>query len=623
MQRVYQYYREPGHLFPYDVRFDPHDIAHCERLPDGSIRFRVITEPGFTEVVVARTDGVGTPMTRYAANARFEYWETSINPQGTAFDYSIALRYGPDRIAYLVPAGITNAAERLDFWTLDIPTARSLEVPAWSVGAVIYQIFPDRFASGDPALTPHDADPWGSPPHSSRFQGGDLQGIIQKAGYLADLNIDAVYLNPIFMSPSVHRYDAIDYYEVDPILGGNEAFAEMVESLHGHGIRVILDASFNHCHPGFFAFQDVIEKGPQSPYWGWFHVKEHPVSVKIRPRVAATLYGDGATHFLDYHGRSARAAGLVVTEVDDDGPAIEPSYSSWYGVPTMPRLILSDPEARQYFLDVAVHWVKEYDIDGWRMDVARYVDHDFWIDFRREVKGVKPDIYLIAEIMGDAMPWLQGDRFDATMNYQFRELALDFLAESSIGAGRFAEGLTRMYARYAPAAAAASQNLLSSHDTERFLTMAGGDRARLALAVFTQMMIPGAPGLYYGDEVGMMGGRDPACRGAFPWHDPGSWDQALLDQTRRLGRLRREYPALKGGDFSIVWTGDGALAFTRSDDDQRLLVVVNGGDEPIDIVAPITTERAMVVWGEADVTVEPLDVRVERVPPWSGVVAVL
>ncbi len=620
MQRVYQYYREPGHLFPYDVRFNPDDIAHCERLADGSVRFRVIAEPGFSEVVIARTDGIGTAMNRYAANARFEYWETSISPQGPTFEYSIALRYGCDRIVYLVPAGVTNAAERLDFWTLE---ARSLEVPEWSVGASIYQIFPDRFASGDPSLTPPGADPWGSAPHSSRFQGGDLRGITERAGYLADLNIDAVYLNPIFTSLSVHRYDAIDYFKVDPILGGNDALAEMVQTLHARGIRVILDASFNHCHPGFFAFQDVIEKGPQSPYWEWFQVDEHPVSVKIRPRVAADLYGDGSAHFLDYHGRSARAAGLAVTEVDDDGPAIEPSYSSWYGVPTMPRLMLSNPETRRYFLDVAVHWVKEYDIDGWRMDVARYVDDDFWMDFRREVKAVKPDVYLIAEIMGDAMPWLQGDRFDATMNYQFRELALDFLAESSINAGRFADGLTRMYARYAPAAAAASQNLLSSHDTERFLTMAGDDPDRLAMAIFTQMTVPGAPGLYYGDEVGMTGGKDPACRGAFPWHEPDTWNRDLLDHTRQLTRLRREHPALKTGDFSIVWTGDRGLAFTRSNPGERLLVVVNGGDEPTDLVAPVTTDRATIVWGEAQVTAEPLGVRIEGISPWSGLIAVL
>jgi glycosidase len=621
VQRVYKYFRDSGHLFPYDVRYDPDDIAHSERLADGSIRFRVITEPGFTEVVVARTDGVGTPMRRYAASPRFEYWEAIVRPDGPVFEYSIALRHGADRIVYLVPAGITNAAERLDYWSLDVAEARSLDVPSWAAGAAIYQIFPDRFADGDPSLTPPNADPWGSPPNSRRFQGGDLRGVIDRADYLADLSIDAVYLNPIFTSLSVHRYDAIDYYQVDPRLGGNDVLAEMVEQLHARDIRVILDASFNHCHPHFFAFADVLAGGPSSEFWPWFDVFEYPPYVKVRPRVAGELYGDRADHFLEYHVSSAEAVGLRVIESDDDGPPIEPTYASWYGVPTMPRLMLSNPETRDYFLDVAVHWVKEYDIDGWRMDVARYVDHDFWPEFRRKVKAAKPDAYLIAEIMGDAMPWLQGNRFDATMNYQFRELALDFFAEGSIDGSRFVDGLNRMHARYAPAAMAASQNLLSSHDTQRFLTMAGEDPLKMALAVFTQMTVPGAPGLYYGDEVGMTGGEDPACRGAFPWHKLETWDQGLLMHTRSLTRLRREYPALRTGDFAVVWTGEEGFAFIRATGDERLLIAVNRGDAPLTFFAPITTDQAKVVWGKATLTVEPLDVRVEDIPPRSGLIA--
>ncbi|MDH5372320.1 MAG: alpha amylase N-terminal ig-like domain-containing protein, partial [Acidimicrobiia bacterium] len=324
MDHVYQYYRKPGHLFPYDVRYDPSNVAHCERQEDESIRFRLTTEPGFTEAIVARIDGVGTPMRRYAEDQRFAYWEAVVDPGGPTFEYSFALRFGTDRHVYLVPAGVTNSAERLDFWSLDVSLTPRVEVPAWARGAIIYQIFPDRFADGDPSLTPVDAAPWGSPPHPRRFQGGDLDGIAEKAPYLADLGVDAVYLNPVFQSKSVHRYDAIDYYEVDTALGGNEALANMVDALHARDIRVILDASFNHCHPHFFAFRDVITKGPDSPFWGWFEVHDYPLSVKFRPRVARELFGDRSERFMDYQINTAEQAGLTLIETDDDGPPVEP-----------------------------------------------------------------------------------------------------------------------------------------------------------------------------------------------------------------------------------------------------------------------------------------------------------
>jgi glycosidase len=236
------------------------------------------------------------------------------------------------------------------------------------------------------------------------------------------------------------------------------------------------------------------------------------------------------------------------------------------------------------------------------------------------VKAVDPEAYLIAEIMGDAMPWLQGDCFDATMNYQFRELALDFFAESTIDGRRFMDGLVRMYAGYSPNAALAGQNLISSHDTERFLTMAKGDTRRLALAVFTQMTVPGAPGLYYGDEVGMTGGDDPGSRGAFPWHDEPSWDRPLLTHWRTLGRLRKDHPVLRYGSFEVVWQSDAAFAFTRTSGDERLLVVVNRGDAPLDLFAPVASDRVEVFFGDAQVSAEPLDVRIEGVAAWSGLV---
>ncbi|HZD03543.1 MAG TPA: glycoside hydrolase family 13 protein, partial [Longimicrobiales bacterium] len=399
--------------------------------------------------------------------------------------------------------------ERLDRWRLD-PGSEPVRVPAWSQGALIYQIFPERFHNGDPSNDPEGVDEWGSPPDSRRLQGGDLVGVLQKLDYLEGLGVDCLYLNPVFASPSNHRYDAVDYHHVDPILGGNRALAELVDEAHRRGMRVVLDASFNHVHPGFFAFRDLLEKGRASRYSAWFVVRDWPPRIRYRPSA-------GGEDVRQRVARWAAETGLEVETVPGEGRAVETTYESWYHVPTMPRVDLADPGAREYMLGVATHWIEHYDIDGWRMDVARYVDPDFWNDFRRAVKAVRPDAYLLAEIMGDAGQWLQGDRFDATMNYTFRDLALAFFARDEIDGEGLLDGLGRLVAQYPWAVTLANHNLLGSHDTPRFLTEAGEEVDRLRLATVFQLTFPGAPGIYYGDEVGVTGGPDPENRRAFPW----------------------------------------------------------------------------------------------------------
>jgi neopullulanase len=276
------------------------------------------------------------------------------------------------------------------------------------------------------------------------------------------------------------------------------------------------------------------------------------------------------------------------------------SYDAWYGVPTLPRIDLTDPGARAYFLGVARFWIREYGIDGWRMDVARYVDFDFWPEFRRAVRAERPDAYLLAEIMGDASPWLQGDTFDATMNYTFRQLCLDFFAYGRIDGAALADGLLRMYASYTPEANEANQNLLGSHDTARFLHEAGGRPEALRLATVLQMTVPGAPGLYYGDEVGMSGGEEPASRGAFPW-DEARWDDGQLAAVRALGALRRRYPALRRGGFRTVAAGREALAYLRTDASGPLLVAVNRGASAARLDAAVPEGSPTVVWGPGEV----------------------
>jgi glycosidase len=572
---------------PWDIRFDPGDRAFLDREPDGRYRLRVWAEPGLSDglVVVRRgQEHRGYPL-EPLDTPRFVFWE-SVAPLLPGDEVSVAFRSPAGKGVYLVPSGISNAVERHDRWT--IPDLLPLDVPHWVQGAVIYQIFPDRFANGDQSNDPPQTDPWGSPPHPRRFQGGDLIGVLEHLDYLVGLGVDVIYLNPVFTSPSNHRYDAIDYHQVDPVLGGDEALLELSKQAHERGIRMILDTSLNHCHPRFFAFQDLIENGPASRYRDWFVVREWPLRIKARPPIVGWRR--------EWLPVWAEQSGLAIEYVLDHGLSVEPTYESWYGVVSMPRVNLANPEARQYMLEVAARWVRLAGIDGWRMDVARYVDPDFWVDLRKTVRQANPEAYLIGEFMGNASPWLQGDRFDATMNYTFRDICVRFLALDEIDALEAADDLTRLWAQYAWPVTLANQNLIGSHDTARFLTLAGGDVWRLRLAMVLSLTFPGAPGIYYGDEIGLEGDDDPGSRNAFLW-EPDPSRHELYRTIAELTQLRRLQPALVRGEWRPLPSTPTMLAFERRGGGDRIAVVINRGRRrTIDL-----PRRGRVLWGEATV----------------------
>ena len=566
----------PGHLFPWDVRFDPEDRAHLDPLADGRVRFRLHAEPVLdSATLVVRRGTVTTHRMRAVGAGRFRIWDVIAGPFDETFEYTFALRTRNGKGVYLVPAGISNAVERLDRWTFDPSLHRHFEVPEWIQGAVVYQIFPDRFRNGDRGNDLPGTVAWDQLPTAVHFQGGDLDGITEKLGYLAGLGVDVIYLNPIFSSPSNHRYDAVDYLSVDPSLGGDVALSRLVESAHRRRVKVVLDVSLNHVHPRFFAFSDLVAKGRRSAYSDWFVVHDWPVRLLYRPHAGHHAWVD----------RWRSELGVPFEEVEGPGPVLEPTYEAWYGVSAMPRLNLANPAARRYVLMVATHWIEQFDIDGWRMDVARYVDPDFWNDLRAEVKAVKPDAYLLAEVMGHARPWLQGDRFDATMNYTFRDLAVGFFATEEIDGPQLLDGLTRLYGQYAWGPTLANQNLLGSHDTARFLTRAGGDVRRLQLATVLQMTYPGAPGLYYGDEVGLLGGDDPHCRATFPWGSDPTKHELYL-HVHSLTKLRRRYRALRNGDWEPLSAARHSVRYRRGKlevaiDRRKKSAVIVRRDQPI------------------------------------------
>jgi glycosidase len=286
----------------------------------------------------------------------------------------------------------------------------------------------------------------------------------------------------------------------------------------------------------------------------------------------------------------------------------------------MPKLNQQNRDTRAYFMDVAAHWLREFGIDGWRMDVARHIAPDFWVDFRRVCKAAKPDCMLLSEIWGNTSPWLQGDQFDGTMNYIFRDLCLEYFARARMDTRTFVDGITRMLSLYAPEITRVCQNLLSSHDTERFRTLADGDARRQHLATLFQLTMPGAPGIYYGDEIGLPGGHDPDCRRAFPWHAPQSWDTDLLEMTRVLLRIRRTHPALRLGTWRLLWAGKDSFAFERAHCDQQIVVWINRSQSTGHAALPLDVDTVTKLWGEGHATVQDQTLIITDSAPWSGLV---
>jgi cyclomaltodextrinase len=427
--------------------------------------------------------------------------------------------------------------------------------PDWVKHAVFYQIFPDRFARSRGSTPPCGIQfkPWGSPPEQQGFQGGDLLGIIDKLDHLQALGVTALYLTPIFASASNHRYHTYDYYQVDPLLGGNAALRKLLDEAHDRRMRVILDGVFNHASRGFWAFHHILENGANSPYLDWFIIRGWPLHA----------YPGDVRH--------------------------PPNYDCWWGLPALPKFNIRNPGVREYLLEVARYWAA-FGIDGWRLDVPTEIDDvSFWQAFRQVVKTVNPDAYLCGEIWHPAETWLQGDQFDAVMNYPFSRAVLGFCGSQTLVQGyrqgnylvtpltaaRFARQIDELYTRYDWQVNYAQLNLLDSHDTARALWIVGDGKSALRLCVLCQMTMPGAPCIYYGDEIGMSAAKDPFCRAAFPWHDQSQWDHDLLAFYCRVTALRHRHPALRTGIFQRLHASGGVYAFARTLPQQCAVVIVN------------------------------------------------
>lgn len=472
--------------------------------------------------------------------------------------------------------------------------------PDWVSDAVFYQIFPDRFARSARLPKNLNLEPWDSPPTVFGFKGGDLLGVVEHLDYLQELGITAIYFNPIFASAANHRYHTYDYFHVDPLLGGNAAFRELLDAAHARQIRIILDGVFNHASRGFWQFHHTLENGAASPYVDWFYFDPD------------RLYGK--RHFAAHPDPQARAA---LRKGVGSYKAI--GYRAWWDLPALPKFNTDTPAVREFLWNVATHWI-HFGIDGWRLDVPTEIDDDeFWREFRRRVKALNPDAYLVGEIWHEAQRWLRGDQFDAVMNYPVTIACLGFfggdrlsLSETGrpggyrnvrpLDAREFADRIDRHLGLYDPAIIRVQLNLLDSHDTPRFLTSVGGDRTALTLALLFLFTYPGAPCIYYGDEIGLDGKHDPDCRKTFPW-DTAHWNQDLLAFVKKCVALRHAHPALRRGTYVRLYAHDGVYAFGRQLGPEVMVIALNAASSPRSVEIPVQAlglreGRLRDVWSE-------------------------
>ncbi|MDH6372357.1 cyclomaltodextrinase [Paenibacillus sp. PastF-3] len=517
----------PQSWFVYHTSEDPFAYP----VGTGTLKLRLFTQAGQQlSCTVIHSDRYDSPgqevplqMERIGSAGIYEIHEAIIQTSTRRSRYLFHVANAAGQYVWYGERGASENRERAgSFQYAYIHHSEAMKLPLWSQDAVTYQIYP------------------------SSYNGGTLKGITDKIPYLQQLGVNTIYMTPVFESPSEHKYNTSDYYKIDPAFGDVDGLKTLVSEAHRHGIKVILDAVFNHSGDQFFAFKDVMEKGEQSPYKDWFFIRSFPITQTPAPNYET--FAKAEAH--------------------------------------MPKLNMDHPDTAKYMIEVAKYWIRETAIDGWRLDVANEVNPDFWSRFRQELKSEFPEILLIGEIMHASGPWLRGDQFDGGMNYVLRDAVLEFFAEQSTGPDRFMEQVLHQEALYNDQANSAMFQLIGSHDTLRFLTACkeggrGWDREstailRMRLAVFFQMTYIGIPMIYYGDEVGMEGATDPHCRKAMVWQEQAQ-NTALLKWYQELIFLRKSCDILRKGKLRPWFTDEvrNVFGYIRGTGQEKIGLIIN------------------------------------------------
>lgn len=491
-----------------------------------------------------------------AYDSLFDWYEVRLSPVLPRVMYYFELRDADERVLYYAGRFFDKLpGMRLEGRWFDhrcevdqFPYIRREDlfaVPEWFRNAVVYNIFPDSFANGVERLEKKETHILRAGVVSSSRLGGTLEGIRLNLDYIHSLGFNTLYLNPFFHAEAYHKYNTVDYYHVDPCMGSDADFARLCGDVHRRGMHILIDGVFNHCGANFFAFRDLLERQEASPYQSWFYGAPLPVA---RPPAGS-----------------------------------KPGYDCFAYVESMPKLNTGDPGVRDYFCKVGAHWVREYGIDGWRLDVADEVDHRFWRAFHDAVKRVNPQAVLIAEAWEEARSFVCADQFTSAMNYDFRRCARDFIALNHTDAETMNDWLTALRMRYSEPAVRAQLNLIDSHDVPRFLSLCGGNTAKLHQAIALLMLIPGVPCLFYGDERGMLGVEENEYRRPMAWQERNSATEAFVRKAAGL----RGLPETKAGQFQTLCAESGGhvLGFCLLNGSHRLEVWLNASDQEAEIPA--------------------------------------
>lgn len=451
------------------------------------------------------------------------WWTTTIAPEYKRLKYYFELKTKTETWYYFEDGFVSGEQMKLEgrsrqcFVMPWMNPSDILRTPSWVNKTIWYQIFPERFCNGNPALNPEGTLPWreDGPVKNEEFFGGDLEGIISKLDYLRDLGISGIYLTPVNASPTSHKYDTTDYTKIDPHFGTDETMVRLVEEAHRKGIRVMLDGVFNHSGAEFEPWLDVQKKGKRSRYFGWFMINEWPFD-------------------------------------HSQGAARQKQYYSFAFNDSMPKLNTNNPQVREYLISICENWVQTYNIDGLRLDVANELSHVFCKELRDRMKKLNPDLYILGEIWHNAMPWLRGDEFDAVMNYPLGESIKDFWIDKALTGKDFEATINRCYTEYMQQTNDVLFNLLDSHDTKRLRTdVKNMDEYFQQIAVLFTM--PGSPCIFYGTEIGMEGSYDPDCRRCMPWKrmEAGEFDECRK-MIQSIIRMRKEEPLMRSRNFHFL-----------------------------------------------------------------------
>lgn len=529
------------------------DKNYCYALEKGRFLFRLQVKRGDIKRVIMHYQDKYIPVEFMDTRAQVEmypasrddfhdYFETELEFDVVCLRYYFEIEDMEGNVTYygncLFQDKPFTDIERLYDCPQNLREEEMFHMPEWAAHKVVYQIFPSRYATDQEVSD----ELWYKAPIERKDNlKGNLRGIINRLDHLQELGVDVLYMTPIFKSDSEHKYDTINYYKIDPTFGTKEDLKELVEKAHERNMKVLLDGVFNHTGLKFFAFADIMEKGEKSEYLDWYYIQEFPLRMKFGER---------------------------------------PSFKTFSYFGGMPKLNLSNPVVQNYVIDVVKYWIRECDVDGWRLDVGDEISHKFWKRFRDEVKKVKPDSLIVGEIWHYAPDFLEGDEWDTVMNYPFLNAVRDLIAYNKITVSEFVNKLGFLKGNYHTKVYPVLFNLIDSHDTPRFLHLCDNDTKKQRLAAAFQLLCPGMPMIYYGDEVGVQGAQDPDCRRGMLWEEKRQ-DRELFEWYKKLIAIRKSYKCITQAKGAILKTDDerGILAVTKMIDKEKVTMVFNCKEE--------------------------------------------